>query len=464
MLIAMHARAQYVYTINADSVKITNHCDSAAELIILNHTQGVTGGFLYNTWGGRTIFKKALQKINDSMYLIGPDTLKLPSQDTITNNTGLANRGFVRNVADSIAGTMWSLTGNAGIMGSGINFLGTTDNNPLILRAGNIPSGIIDPANTNTAFGYGALPSTFNGTSIQCNSAFGRGALGENTTGGFNVAVGFVAGIQTSTGTGNTAVGTYALQSNRTGSANVAIGDNAIGGVLTGSGNIGIGTSAGSNLVNGSNNIVIGNYLSAPKDTSSQLIIGSGATWIYGFNGLIGINNTSPAYQLDVNGQMNANLLSLTTNVASNPGDSVLFWNPTTHNIEMGSVNSSGGTSGSSSANGIGSGSPSYAAGSGAGTGATVSVDGTNEGGLITLKTGTSLVASGVLVTLTYSTPFPNNSYPITRAANAATAPVETTDQATYLSGSASGFSIVASSNVLSANTTYQWYYSVSGR
>jgi hypothetical protein len=38
--------AQYVYTINADSVKITNTCDTA-ELIIENHSQNVPG-FLFN--------------------------------------------------------------------------------------------------------------------------------------------------------------------------------------------------------------------------------------------------------------------------------------------------------------------------------------------------------------------------------------------------------------------------------
>lgn len=86
MVIAMHVRAQYVYTIKADSVKITNTCDSA-ELIIQNHTQGVTGGFLYNTWNGRTIFKKALQKINDSLYLIGPDSLKVLAPEIV--NTGI---------------------------------------------------------------------------------------------------------------------------------------------------------------------------------------------------------------------------------------------------------------------------------------------------------------------------------------------------------------------------------------
>jgi hypothetical protein len=54
--------SQYIYTITADSVKITD-CNSA-ELIIENHTQGVPG-FLFNTGRGRTIFKRALTKLND---------------------------------------------------------------------------------------------------------------------------------------------------------------------------------------------------------------------------------------------------------------------------------------------------------------------------------------------------------------------------------------------------------------
>src|SRR5689334_17945830 len=65
--------AQYVYTINADSVKITNHCDTA-ELIIENHTQNVPG-FLYNKGRGRTEFRKVLVQSNDTTFLIGGDTL-----------------------------------------------------------------------------------------------------------------------------------------------------------------------------------------------------------------------------------------------------------------------------------------------------------------------------------------------------------------------------------------------------
>src|SRR5690242_9375002 len=67
--------AQYVYTIKADSVKITNSCDTA-ELIVENHTQDVCG-FLFNKGKGRTEFRRGAIPLNDSMYLIGCDTINL---------------------------------------------------------------------------------------------------------------------------------------------------------------------------------------------------------------------------------------------------------------------------------------------------------------------------------------------------------------------------------------------------
>lgn len=98
--------AQYVYTIKADSVKITN-CDSA-ELIIENHTQGVPG-FLYNTGRGRTIFKRALTRLNDSIYLIGADTLKLQNLQSVLNVGHQKNTLFTDTaVTDSGGYTMWN--------------------------------------------------------------------------------------------------------------------------------------------------------------------------------------------------------------------------------------------------------------------------------------------------------------------------------------------------------------------
>ena len=83
--------AQHVYTIKADSVKITNNCDTA-ELIIENHTQNVSG-FLFNKGRGRTEFRKGAFKLNDTAYLIGADTLRIPKTSLITASNGLSMVG-----------------------------------------------------------------------------------------------------------------------------------------------------------------------------------------------------------------------------------------------------------------------------------------------------------------------------------------------------------------------------------
>ena len=105
----------------------------------------------------------------------------------------------------------WSLTGNAGTTNS--NFLGTTDNAPLILRVNNQLAGYTtgDTGNYNVSFGYWALRYMLSSTGIG-NTAFGAQALQGNTS-----------------GLCNTAIGTYALDANITGSYNVAIGWGASG-------------------------------------------------------------------------------------------------------------------------------------------------------------------------------------------------------------------------------------------
>jgi hypothetical protein len=103
----LSAQTREVYTINADSTKLTG-CDSN-ELIIENHTQAVPG-FLYNTGKGRTAFKRPLTKISDTFYLVGADTLKLRNPNA------------------------WVQGLNA--FGT-IGLLGTKDNQPLDIYAGN---------------------------------------------------------------------------------------------------------------------------------------------------------------------------------------------------------------------------------------------------------------------------------------------------------------------------------------
>src|SRR5438874_13054758 len=83
-------QAQYVYTIKADSVKITNSCDTA-ELIIENHTQNVPG-FLFNKGRGRTEFRRVNQ-FNDTSVVIGGDTIHLGRANKNFANTDLTFTG-----------------------------------------------------------------------------------------------------------------------------------------------------------------------------------------------------------------------------------------------------------------------------------------------------------------------------------------------------------------------------------
>jgi hypothetical protein len=126
--------AQYVYTIKADSVKITNSCDTA-ELIIENHTQNVPG-FLFNKGRGRTEFRRVLQNVNDNTFLIGADTLRLSN--------------------------FWKQGGNSfGATG----LLGTNDNYPLTFLQNGVEKGRLETSGNwlfNTTQDRGYL-AQFNG-------------------------------------------------------------------------------------------------------------------------------------------------------------------------------------------------------------------------------------------------------------------------------------------------------------
>jgi hypothetical protein len=83
-LIGLWATAQVQTQIIGDSVRIHSN-SGTAELNLENSTDTVLG-FLYNKGGGRTRFKRGLIRINDSLYIIGADTLHL-------NNAGGAAAG-----------------------------------------------------------------------------------------------------------------------------------------------------------------------------------------------------------------------------------------------------------------------------------------------------------------------------------------------------------------------------------
>lgn len=203
----------------------------------------------------------------------------------------------------------WLITGNAGTSPS-TNFLGTTDNKPLVVRtnnverlridkSGNVGIGInsplqkldvngninlrkgfsiyaenhpvltVDSANGNTLLGNGAGPhisgssctavgyqSLFSNT-VSYNTGIGYRALYLNTSGINNTACGLQALYTNSTGNSSTALGINAPYSS-TGNYNTAVGDYALFNTTTAWGNTAVGDIAGASYHNGYYNTFIG--------------------------------------------------------------------------------------------------------------------------------------------------------------------------------------------------------------
>lgn len=172
------------------------------------------------------------------------------------------------------AGNYWSLTGNAGTDTS-VNFIGTTDNMPFVIKVNNTRSGFIGTSlNSSTSFGNGALHS-LGGSS---NSAFGYYSMHDNTTGSSNTSMGYSALTHNTTGSNNVAVGTSALLYNLQGQSNTAIGNFSLTFNTNGLGNTGIGFKALYADTTGNNNVAVGNNsLSELKLGNGNVAIGSSA-------------------------------------------------------------------------------------------------------------------------------------------------------------------------------------------
>ena len=157
------------------------------------------------------------------------------------------------------------------------------------------------------AVGYQALNSIIYGGGSGSNTALGAYAATSNNTGAENTAIGRSAMYGNDSGQQNTSLGAFALFSMR-GSYNVGLGDRAGQNIGSGSSsNTIIGYNAASNATAGSGNIAIGASTTLPTSTgSNQLSIGN---TIYGdmTNGLIGINNFTPAAALDIVGSATTN-------------------------------------------------------------------------------------------------------------------------------------------------------------
>lgn len=224
--------------------------------------------------------------------------------------------------AQGLEAQTWSTSGNAVVAG---NFLGTTNNMPLIFKVNNTGAGLIDPVNYNTGlgaqslialttgnencgFGYQALYSNTTGysntasgyqslllnSSGYLNTATGYNTLSKNTTGTYNTATGAQTMYFNTTGNYNTATGSNALTLNTTGSSNTGTGFGTLYGNTTGNNNTADGTAAMNGNNTGSNNTADG-YWALKTNTGGSDNTATGSQALT-YN-TTGNNNTADGFQ-----------------------------------------------------------------------------------------------------------------------------------------------------------------------
>jgi trimeric autotransporter adhesin len=146
--------------------------------------------------------------------------------DTTVGSFFFYNGNAWSNLSTTSPGSGWALSGNAGTNPS-VNFVGTSDAQPLVLKVNNTMAGILDfdATKANTAIGYSTLNNNTGGYN---NTASGYKSLNNNTTGTSNAAHGMFSLYQNQTGHQNTANGFAALYANIEGSYNTATGAGAL--------------------------------------------------------------------------------------------------------------------------------------------------------------------------------------------------------------------------------------------
>lgn len=223
----------------------------------------------------------------------------------------------------------WLLAGNAAAAG---NFLGTTNNQPLVFRVNNQRSGLIDfnPLKANTAFGFQAMMNNTSGTSNVAvgyqafisnttgyhNTAVGFNALNANVSGYYNTALGYAAMLKNVSGAGNTATGWTALAFNITGNNNTATGYGTLYNNNSGINNTATGLTALYYNTSGASNTATG-LGSLTYNTTGSNNVGEGYNSLY--NNTTGYSNVAVGTSALNNNNVASNVVGV--------GDSALFNN-----------------------------------------------------------------------------------------------------------------------------------------
>ena len=170
-------------------------------------------------------------------------------------------------------------------------------------------------ANENTAIGFHALGSNSTGND---NTATGSRALLNNSTGADNTATGWSALGQNTIGNDNTATGFEVLASNTSGTANTASGLHAMQFNTTGSDNTASGLIALQSNTSGAENTALGAFALATSTTGkNNTAEGSGAL----ANSTTGSNNVAMGFDAGLNLKSGSNNITIGANVPGTASD-----------------------------------------------------------------------------------------------------------------------------------------------
>ncbi|SMC46105.1 cell division protein ZapB [Moheibacter sediminis] len=221
---------------------------------------------------------------------------------------GVDSTGKVVRVDVGSSSGGWLLTGNPATNPS-INFLGTTDSQPLVIKTNNTErlkinisgrfvfhnsdttpvtnlnlylGGGNDPVSLypagqnvlNTVVGLGSLKAN---TSGYKNTIFGANSLYKNTTGYENSVVGVNSMINNTTGNLNIVIGNNSMNTGTTSIQNVVVGNNALVAATTaGNYNVALGNGTLNKVTTGQYNIHLGYYTATTGITTGTRNIGIG--------------------------------------------------------------------------------------------------------------------------------------------------------------------------------------------
>lgn len=276
----------------SQSVSINNNGSPAAPSAILDVSSSIKGLLI-----PRMNTVNILSLSNPDKGLLVYDSVK----NQLMVNMGTAS---IPNWQTIVNKSAWALAGNSGTDTS-INFVGTADKKPFLIKVNNQPTGMFDTSN-NIFLGTnaGILNPGFD------NIAIGRNAYG-NGSGGEQIAIGVNALSANHTGIWNSAIGSYALQLHRTGNRNTALGYAAMDSDTSGISNTAIGFMSMHSNLSGTHNTSVGtNALLSNITGTNNTAVGEQSLFI----NLYGQNNTAIGYLADVQN----NSLSNTTAIGAN--------------------------------------------------------------------------------------------------------------------------------------------------